>query len=129
MHSYPVEYEGQTVAGEDFAQLIKRLKDVYGVNESQIARAIGVAPATVNAWVNRTRGTGRGPRPDTLRALAAAYPRFTEGEIFAAAGRKVPGELSDSAERELHEVFGELTEEQQKLTLIQMRALRASNSQ
>ncbi|MFJ3170592.1 XRE family transcriptional regulator [Streptomyces roseus] len=128
MHSYPVEYEGQTTA-EDLAQLIQRLKDTYGVNESEIARAIGAAPATVNSWVNRTRGGTRGPRRELLEQLAAQYPAFTRDEIFAAAGRRTPGNLSENVEQELRETFAELTDEQQKLALIQMRAWAASNSQ
>ncbi|MFI8104751.1 XRE family transcriptional regulator [Streptomyces sp. NPDC086023] len=122
-----VEYEGQT--GEDLAQLIQRLKDAYGVNESEIARAIDAAPATVNAWVHRKRGGTKGPRRALLERLAAAYPRFTREEIFAAAGRRTPGNLSDDTERELTELFAELTAEQQELTLIQMRALRNANQQ
>lgn len=128
MHSYPVEYEGQTAA-EDLAQLIQRLKDTYGVSESEIARAIGAAPATVNAWVHRKRGGARGPRRAYLEALAEAYPKFSREAIFAAAGRATPGHLSDDVEQELRDAFAELTDEQQKLTLIQMRAWAASNSQ
>lgn len=128
MHSYPVEHEGQTTS-EDLAQLIKRLKDTYGVNESEIARAIGAAPATVNAWVNRKRGGVKGPRRTYLEKLHEAYPAFSREEIFAAASRQVPGELSQTDEAELFELFGGLTAEQQKLTKIQMRAWIASNSQ
>lgn len=128
MHSYPVEYEGQTTA-EDLAQLIQRLKDVYNVSESEIARAIGAAPATVNAWVHRKRGGARGPRRAYLEALAEAYPKFSRETIFAAAGRTTPGSLSDDVEQELRDTFAELTDEQQKLALIQMRAWAASNSQ
>lgn len=128
MHPYPVEYEGQT-ASEDLAQLIQRLKDTYGVSESEIARAIGSGVSTVNSWVNRTRGGGRGPRRQLLEKLAAAYPKFSRDEIFAAAGRRTPGNLSDDTETELRELFAELTEQQQELTLIQMRALRNANQQ
>lgn len=119
-----MEHEGQT---EDFAALLKRLKDTYRVNESQIARAINVAPATVNAWVNGTRGTGRGPNPDKLRALAEAYPKFTVAEIFASVGRKVPGPLSPEAEERLLELFRGLTAEQQAIKEIELRAINESN--
>lgn len=112
---------------EDLAQLIKRLKDHYQVNESQIARAIGAAPATVNAWVNRKRGTGRGPNAEKLRALAAAYPAFTEGEIFAAAGRKTPGPLSPDAEERILALYRGLTAEQQEMKEVEMRALVERN--
>ncbi|NGO70246.1 hypothetical protein [Streptomyces boncukensis] len=107
---------------EDFAQLLARLKSTYGVSESEIARRIGAAPATVNAWSNRRRGTGRGPHPDKLRALAAAYPKFSEAEIFAAVGRKAPGPLSPEATERLLRLFEELTEEQQAMYEIQLRA-------
>lgn len=128
MHSYPVEHEGQTTS-EDLAQLIQRLKGVYGVNDSEIARAIGAAPATINSWVNRTRGGTRGPRASLLEKLHKAFPKFSREEIFAAASRQVPGELSGTDEAELFELFGGLTAEQQKLTKIQMRAWIAANSQ
>lgn len=125
MHSCTVTTEKRRP--EDFAQLLARLKSTYGVNESEIARAIGAAPATVNAWVNRKRGTGRGPHPDKLRALAAAFPKFTEQEIFEAAGRKTPGPLSPDAEERILEMFRGLTEEQQKLAETTIRAWRDSN--
>ncbi|WP_432147896.1 helix-turn-helix domain-containing protein [Streptomyces sp. bgisy029] len=108
---------------EDLAQLLARLKDEYGVNDSAIATAIGVSVSTVNTWVHRKRQ----PRPDALRALAAAYPRFTEDEIFAAAGRKTPGPLAPEAEERLLELFRGLTAEQQELQEIQLRALNEHN--
>lgn len=112
---------------EDLAQLLARLKDEYDVNESEIARRIGVAPATVNAWVHRKRGTGRGPNRDKLRALAQIFPKFTEDEIFAAAGRVTPGPLSTDKEAEVLEYFRDLTEQQQQDQLIQMKALGDAN--
>ncbi|UQA95735.1 helix-turn-helix domain-containing protein [Streptomyces halobius] len=112
---------------EDLAQLLAHLKSEYDVNESEIARAIGVAPATVNAWTNRKRGTSRGPNPDKLRALAAAFPKFTEQRIFAAAGRKAPGPLSPDAEQRILELYRGLTREQQEITETQMRALNEAN--
>ncbi|MFF3730445.1 XRE family transcriptional regulator [Streptomyces sp. NPDC002476] len=108
---------------EDLAQLIARLKDTYDVTDSEIARRIGVAPATVNSWVHRKRGTGRGPNKDKLRALAAAFPKFTEAEIFAAAGRRAPGSLSPDARDRILALIDELTEDQQQITEIQIRAL------
>ncbi|GCD46160.1 helix-turn-helix domain-containing protein [Streptomyces paromomycinus] len=112
---------------ETLADLIKRLKDEYDVKETQIARRIGVAPATVNAWVNGTRGTGRGPNPDKLRRLAEEFPRFTEREIFAAAGRKVPGPVDDDAEARILALYRSLTAEQQEMKEIEMRALAERN--
>lgn len=112
---------------EDLAQLLARLKDTYNVSESEIARRIGVAPSTVNSWTNRTRGGKRGARPEKLRALAAAFPKFTEEEIFAAAGRETPGPLSLDAQQRILELYGQLTAEQQKLIEAQMRAVADLN--
>ncbi|SCK20485.1 hypothetical protein YUYDRAFT_02139 [Streptomyces sp. ScaeMP-e48] len=108
---------------EDLAQLLARLKDTYKVNDSQIATAIGASPSAVNTWIHRKRQ----PRPEALRALAAAYPKFTEDEIFAAAGRKTPGPLAPDAEERLLELFRGLTAEQQELQEIQLRALNEHN--
>ena len=112
---------------EDLAQLLARLKDAYNVNESEIARRIGVAPATVNAWVNRKRGTGRGPNREKLRALAREFPAFTEDEIFKAACRATPGPLNPDRETEALQYFRDLTEQQQRDQLIQMKALGEAN--
>ena len=112
---------------EDLAQLLARLKDTYNVNESEIARRIGVAPSTVNSWTNRTRGGKRGARPEKLRALAEAFPKFTEDEIFAAAGRETPGPLSTEAEARILELYRGLTAEQQRAKEIEMRALNEAN--
>ncbi|MET9923459.1 MULTISPECIES: helix-turn-helix domain-containing protein [unclassified Streptomyces] len=112
---------------EDLAQLIARLKDTYGVSDSEIARRVGVAPATVNSWVHRKRGTGRGPRKDTLRALHREFPSFTEAEIFAAAGRATPGPLSTDARERILALIEELTEDQQEMTEVQIRALVERN--
>lgn len=112
---------------EDLAQLLARLKSEYDVNESEIARRIGVAPATVNAWTHRLRGTKRGVKTESLRALAREFPKFTEDEIFTAAGRATPGRLSPDKEAEALEYFRGLTEQQQRDQLIQMKALNEAN--
>lgn len=112
---------------EDLAQLLARLKSEYDVSDSEIARRIGVAPATVNAWVHRKRGTGRGPNRDKLRALAREFPKFTEDEVFAAAGRQSPGPLSPEAEARILELWRGLTEEQQRAKEVEMRALGEMN--
>jgi transcriptional regulator with XRE-family HTH domain len=112
---------------EDLAQLLARLKDNYGVNDSEIARRIGVSPATVNAWVHRRRGGGRGVKRESLQALAREFPRFTEAQIFAAAGRETPGPLPPEAEARIIELWRGLTQEQQRLKEIEMRALGEAN--
>lgn len=108
---------------EDLAQLLARLKDDYGVNDSQIAAAVGVSVSTVNTWVHRKRS----PRPDAIRAIAAAYPKYTEDMLFAAAGRKTPGPLSPDAEQRLLELFRGLTAEQQEIKELELRALNEHN--
>lgn len=111
----------------DLAELIARIKDVYGVTETEIARRIGVSVSTVNTWANRRRGTGRGPNPDKLRRLAEQFPRFTVADIFAAAGRKAPGPLTPDAKQRVLDLFEQLTAEQQEFTETQMRALAERN--
>lgn len=112
---------------EDLAQLLARLKSEYDVNESEISRRIGVSPATVNAWVHRKRGTGRGPNREKLIALAREFPKFTEAEIFAAAGRESPGPYDEDAEARVLELYRGLTEEQQRAKVVEMRALNEMN--
>lgn len=112
---------------EDLAQLLARLMDEYNVNESEIGRRIGVAASTVNSWTHRTRGGKRGVRPSSLKALAEAFPKFTEDEIFAAAGRQSPGPLSPEAEARILELYRGLTEEQQRMKEVEMRALNEMN--
>jgi transcriptional regulator with XRE-family HTH domain len=108
------------------AGLIAYIKDRHGVNESQIARRIGVSPATVNAWVHRMRGSGRGPRPETLRKLAAEFA-LPEEKVFAAADRKTPGPVNPESEQRLLELFKNLTEAQQEFVEIQVRGLVEHN--
>ncbi|MEE1774500.1 XRE family transcriptional regulator [Streptomyces sp. JV185] len=112
---------------EDFAQLLARLKDEYSVKEIEIARRIGVSPATVNNWVHRKRGTGRGPNREKLKALHREFPKFSEDEIFAAAGRKTPGSLTPAVEERLLELFRGLTAEQQEIKELELRALNEHN--
>lgn len=112
---------------EDFAQLLVRLKDTYGVSDSEIARRIGVSPATVNAWVHRKRGTGRGPARDILVAIAREFPKFSEAEIFAAVGRKAPGPLSPEAEARIQVLYRELTADQQEDFEAQLAAVVERN--
>ncbi|MFJ1695748.1 XRE family transcriptional regulator [Streptomyces sp. NPDC088252] len=122
-----MESHKQQQEPEDLAQLIARLKDTYSVSDSEIARRIGVAAATVNSWVHRKRGTGRGPNREKLRALHREFPKFTEAEIFAAAGRKSPGPLNPEARERILALIDELTEDQQEMTEVQIRALVERN--
>lgn len=109
---------------EDFAQLIMRLKDTYGVSESEIARRLGVSNSTVNHWVRRQR---QAPRRETLEKIVKVFPRFTREEIFAAARRKTPGPLSPESEEQILELYRGLTKEQQEIAKLQLRALNEYN--
>jgi transcriptional regulator with XRE-family HTH domain len=108
---------------EDFPQLLKRLKEEYDVTEQEIGDAIGVHVSTVNTWVNRKRK----PRPAALRALADAYPKFTEAELFAATDRATPGPLAPDAAERILDLIRNLTAEQQQMTEAQLRALNEWN--
>ncbi|MFE3169283.1 helix-turn-helix domain-containing protein [Streptomyces sp. NPDC059224] len=110
-------------AVETFAQALAALKDEYGVKEPAIADRLGVHVSTVNNWA---RGLAT-PRPKYIRALAAAYPKFTEGRLFAAAGKRAPAPLSPDRRDAVLKVFDRLTEEQQAMVLIQANALADSN--
>ncbi|MFG3349561.1 hypothetical protein ACGF1Z_31445 [Streptomyces sp. NPDC048018] len=114
---------------ENLAQLIKRIEDTYGVSQSEIARRIGVAPATVNSWKLAKRGGTRGPNAEKLRAIAREFPKFSEERVFEAAKRLAPGPLDADAEQRLLDLFRGLTEEQQRAKLIEMRALNDANKQ
>lgn len=102
--------------------------DQTGDSQSAVARRIGVAPATVNAWMRGTRGGSRGPNRGALQRLAAAYA-LPEGHVFAAAGRGAPGPLAPDSKDRLLGLFEELTEEQQRAQEVQIRALVEYNRQ
>ena len=108
---------------EDFAQLLARLRDTYGVTDSEISRRLGVSTGTVNHWTHRRRA----PKRDNLQALAREFPKFSEEEIFAAAGRETPGPMSADSEARMLELWRDLTAEQQRAKEIEMRALGEAN--
>lgn len=122
MHSWPVQTEDHPPV-EDFAQALAALKDEYRVNDSDIAKAIGVSSAAVGTWVHRRRK----PRRESVVALAKAYPKFTEARLFAALGREAPGPLAPERAQVLLELMRELTAEQQDMKEIEMRALAERN--
>lgn len=113
---------------ETFAQLIARIKRTRKVSEPQIAAAIGVSVSAVNAWASGTRGSKRGPRTEHLEALANEYRgTVTRDEVFAAAKVQAPGPLDADGEERVLAVYRELTEEQRRMTMTQMRALAEEN--
>ncbi|WP_055696548.1 helix-turn-helix transcriptional regulator [Streptomyces silaceus] len=118
-----MENEGSDQHGEDFAQLLKRLKDEYSVNETEVAKRIGVSVSAVNTWSHRKRT----PRPDVLRRIAQAFPKFTLEELFAATERLGPGPLSPDAEARILDLIRSLPREQQEIAEVQLRAMRDLN--
>lgn len=112
---------------EDLSTLIRRVQDQRPhLTQSAIARQLGVSPATVNTWVTRKRGTGRGPNRETLTKLAGVLG-LPDSVVFAAAGRKTPGPVTPDQGQRILQIFRELTIEQQQIIEIQMNALRDHN--
>ena len=117
--------QAEPPADETFAQVLAALKAAYGVNDSQVAKAIGAHVSTVNNWAHGKAN----PRAAAIRQLAAAYPKFTEERLFAAVGKRAPAPLSPDGRAEVLDVFDQLTREQQEMLLIQARAVADSNQQ
>src|ERR1051325_9839522 len=80
--------------GEDLAALLERLlAEVPDRTQKDLAAAAGIKYPTLNAWMNRTRGTSR-VDPDVLRGLAKTFRGWgvevSPREFFEAIGRPVP---------------------------------------
>jgi transcriptional regulator with XRE-family HTH domain len=110
---------------ETFAQVLAALKDAYGIKEPAIAERLDVHVSTVNNWANGKAN----PRAKYIRALAEAYPKFTEERLFAAIGKRAPAPLTPDGREAVLKVFDRLTEEQQQMLLIQANAVADSNDQ
>jgi hypothetical protein len=113
---------------ETMEQLLARIRDLYGIDsDAEIARRIRVAPATVHTWRTGKRGSKSGPRVATLDRIVAAFPDLSRAEVYRAAGRPVPGALTEDIRERAMRYFEQMTEEQQALTLTQMRAVVEGN--
>ncbi|MEV8600495.1 helix-turn-helix transcriptional regulator [Streptomyces griseoviridis] len=104
--------------GEDLAALLARLvADTPDKTPKDLATEAGVPYATLNAWMNRTRGTSR-VQPDTLRALVRVLRAWgrevTPREMFAAVGRAVPGGTDQEREARLLRLFRQLPTDRQR---------------
>ncbi|GAA3717803.1 helix-turn-helix transcriptional regulator [Streptomyces tremellae] len=110
---------------ETFAQILARLKDEYGVSDTEIARRTGLHVSTVNTWVHGKRT----PRPAAVRALAEAFPKFPLDALAAAAQQSVPPPLEPDSKQRLLDLFEKLTEEQRELQEIQIQAVVRRNQQ
>lgn len=119
---YPGEQgpaEDLAPAGEDLAALLERLlAEAPDKTQKDLAAEAGISYQTLNAWMNRTRGTSR-IDPDRLRALAGTFRKWgvqtTPRQFFAAVGRPAPGPTSVERERRLLEIYRQLPEKKQRL--------------
>ncbi|MET7438505.1 MULTISPECIES: transcriptional regulator [unclassified Streptomyces] len=106
---------------EDLAALLERLlAQVPGRTQKDLASAAGISYPTLNAWMNRTRGTSR-IAPEKLRAMVDVFRewgvRTTPREFFEAAGRPVPGPSADEREARLLMLYRQLPEARQRALL------------
>ena len=108
---------------DDLGALIQRVMDERDWTITTIARRSGLATSTVHAWKAGDRATGsRGPSPKNLRKLAEGM-NVTVAEVFEAAGRRVPGEMTaDDKDRFMH-VMEALSEGDRQVVLRTAEAL------
>ncbi|WP_405997967.1 helix-turn-helix domain-containing protein [Streptomyces sp. NBC_00829] len=104
--------------GEDLAALLERLlAKAPGKTQKDLATEAGISYPTLNAWMNRTRGTSR-VDPEKLRAMVDVFRRWgvrtAPREFFAAVGRPVPGPSQDEREAKLLRLYRQLPEARQR---------------
>ena len=114
----PHPAEDRAHRSEDLAALLERLlQQAPDRTQKDLAGAAGISYPTLNAWMNRTRGTSR-VAPDTLRSLVDAFRAWgvavTPKEMFEAAGRPVPGRADEEREGRLLAVYRQLPESKQR---------------
>ncbi|MFC8435178.1 helix-turn-helix domain-containing protein [Streptomyces sp. NPDC057253] len=106
-------------AGEDLAALLRRLvEEKPDKTPKDLATEAGVSYATLNAWMNRTRGTSR-IKTETLRDLVRVLRdkwglSVTPAEMFASVGRAVPGGSDEEREARLLRIYRELPVDKQR---------------
>lgn len=103
---------------EDLAALLKRVLREADVTQRVLSEKSGVPISTISSWMTRRRGTTGRTDSDKLRAVAEALTGFTTvAEVFEAAGRWVPGELSQEREEKLLKSFRAMTPQAQRTLL------------
>ncbi|MGW0558053.1 helix-turn-helix domain-containing protein [Streptomyces sp. NPDC002926] len=113
--------------GEDLAALLERLlAKVSGKTQKDLASEAGISYPTLNAWMNRTRGTSR-VEPEKLRAMVDVFRRWglktTPREFFQAVGRPVPGPSRDEREAKLLMLYRQLPEARQRALIQDAEAM------
>ncbi|KUN79364.1 helix-turn-helix domain-containing protein [Streptomyces griseoruber] len=112
---------------EDLAALLERLlAQAPGRTQKDLASEAGIAYPTLNAWMNRTRGTSR-IDPEKLRAMVEVFRRWgvttTPREFFESVGRPVPGPSGDEREARLLMLYRQLPESRQRALLKDAEAM------
>ncbi|MEU1519677.1 helix-turn-helix domain-containing protein [Streptomyces sp. NPDC005811] len=112
---------------EDLAALLERLlAQAPGRTQKDLASEAGISYPTLNAWMNRTRGTSR-IDPEKLRALVEVFRRWgvatTPREFFESVGRPVPGPSGDEREARLLMLYRQLPESRQRALLKDAEAM------
>ncbi|CAL9421637.1 helix-turn-helix domain-containing protein [Streptomyces sp. SID8376] len=118
---------GPESPGEDLAALLERLLALpQSGTQKDLAREAGISYPTLNAWMNRTRGTSRIP-PEKLRAMVEVFRRWgvrtTPKEFFEAVGRPVPGPSRDEREARLLKLYRQLPEARQRALIKDAEAM------
>ncbi|MET9734023.1 helix-turn-helix domain-containing protein [Streptomyces sp. NPDC006458] len=113
--------------GEDLSDLLTRLLSAtQGRTQKDLASQAGISYPTLNAWMNRTRGTSR-IDPERLRAMVEVFRswgvRTTPREFFEAVGRPVPGPSRDEREARLLKLYRQLPESRQRALLKDAEAM------
>ncbi|MER7807864.1 helix-turn-helix transcriptional regulator [Streptomyces sp900116325] len=116
--------------GEDLAALLTRLLEEAGRTQKELATEAGIKYPTLNAWLNRTRGTSR-IDPDDLRAMVNTlrlwHVAVTPAQMFRAAGRKVPGPTDEEREQRLLRIYRELPTDSQRALIQTAEAMRSAS--
>ncbi|MER6182644.1 helix-turn-helix domain-containing protein [Streptomyces sp. NPDC001652] len=112
---------------EDLAALLEKLLvRAPGKTQKDLASEAGISYPTLNAWMNRTRGTSR-IDPEKLRAMVEVFRRWgvrtTPKEFFEAVGRPVPGPSEDEREARLLKLYRQLPESRQRALLKDAEAM------
>ncbi|WP_328425929.1 helix-turn-helix domain-containing protein [Streptomyces sp. NBC_00443] len=113
------EAEHPAPAGEDLAALLERLlAQAPDRTQKGLAEEAGISYQTLNAWMNRTRGTSR-IDPEKLRAMVDVFRRWGVDtnirEFHQAVGRPAPGPTDRERESRLLRLYRQLPEEKQRL--------------
>ncbi|MFI6403614.1 helix-turn-helix domain-containing protein [Streptomyces sp. NPDC050548] len=111
----------------DLTALLERLlAQAPGKTQKDLASAAGISYPTLNAWMNRTRGTSR-IDPEKLRAMVEVFRgwgvRTTPREFFEAVGRPAPGPSADEREARLLKLYRQLPEARQRALIKDAEAM------